>query len=116
MSIELVHPDGSAFELSDVGWQAVLELAAGRGWRPAEILLGLTPPFRINARDAAALAGIVDAAAAAAERGEDVSGDDVVLNSLFSTRSAAHWHRFAAFCRTGEVNVTAAPDDGDSVF
>jgi hypothetical protein len=113
VSIELVHPDGETFEVSDVGWQAVLELAAGRGWRPAEILVGLTPPFRINAREAAGLAGIIDGAAAVAERGEDVSDDDLVLNSLFSTRSAAHWRRFAAFCRAGEVTVRQARDDDE---
>jgi hypothetical protein len=111
MSVELVHSGGERFELSDDGWRAVLELAAGRGWRPAEILLELTPPFRVNAGDAAALAAIVDAAAVVALRGDDVSDDDLVLNSLFSTRSAAHWQRFAAFCRGGEVTVRAGEDE-----
>ena len=108
MSIQLVHPEGETFELSDAGWEAVLEVAAGRGWRAAEILMELKPPFRINARDCAALAGIVEDAASTALRGEDVSPDDVVLNSLFSTRSALHWRRFAAFCRAGEVMVRVA--------
>ena len=110
MSVELVHPGGEVFELSDAGWEAVLELAAARGWRPAEILMELKPPFRINARDCAALAGIVEDAASMALRGEDVSADDIALNSLFSTRSALHWRRFAAFCRAGEVTVRAGED------
>jgi hypothetical protein len=110
MSVELVHPEGDVFELSDAGWEAVLELAAGRGWRAAEILMELKPPFRINARDCAALAGIVHDAANAALRGDDVSADDLVLNSLFSTRSALHWRRFAAFCRAGEVTVRMGED------
>ena len=112
MSIQLTHPDGDTFELTDAGWEAVLDLAAERGWRPAEILMELTPPFRITANDCAALAGVVEHAAGVALRGEDVSADDVVLNSLFSTRSAAHWQRLAAFCRAGEVTVRAGEDDG----
>ena len=116
MSVELVHPGGEGFELSDVGWRAVLELAAGRGWRPAEILLELTPPYRITAHDCAALAGIVEDAANAAARGGDVSPDDVVLNSLFSPRSASHWLRLAAFCRAGEVTVRAGPEREEPTF
>ncbi len=112
MSIELVHPDGETFELTDAGWEAVLDLAAARGWRGAEILMELKPPFRINARDCVALAGIVEDAASTALRGDDVSPDDVVLNSLFSTRSALHWRRLAAFCRAGEVTVRAGEDLG----
>ena len=111
MSVQFVHPDGGTFELSDAGWEAVLDLAAERGWRPAEILMELTPPYRINARDSAALAAIVSDAADVALRGDDVSANDLVLNSLFSTRSAAHWQGFAAFCRSGEVNVRTAADD-----
>ena len=110
MSVELVHPGGETFELTDAGWEAVLDLAAARGWRPAEILMELKPPFRINARDCAALAGIVEDAAGTAIRGDDVSRDDVVLNSLFSTRSALHWRRVAAFCRAGEVMVKAGEE------
>ena len=110
MSVQFVHPEGEVFELSDAGWEAVLELAAARGWRAAEILMELTPPFRINARDCAALAGIVEDAANTALRGDDVSPDDVVLNSLFSTRSALHWRRLAAFCRAGEITVRAGED------
>ena len=110
MSIELIRPAGETFELSDAGWEAVLEVAAARGWRAAEILMELTPPFRITAADCAALAGIVDDAANIALRGEDVSEDDVALNSLFSSRSALHWRRFAAFCRAGEVTVRAGED------
>jgi hypothetical protein len=110
MSVELVHLDGEKFELSDAGWEAVLEVAALWGWRPAEILMELTPPFRVTAPDCAALAAVMEDAANIALRGGDVSADDLALNSLFSTRSALHWRRFAAFCRAGEVTVRAGDD------
>jgi hypothetical protein len=114
VSIELVHPDEEAFVLSDAGWRGVLALAAGRGWQPAEVLAGLTPPFPIKAAHCERLGEIIDAAMDDLEQpkaARDWRADDEVLSALFGRRSAPHWRRFARFCRAGDVVVQAGASD-----
>src|SRR3954470_17312648 len=110
VSIELLHPDGEAFVLSDEGWRGALALAAGRGWQPGEVLAGLKAPFGVKAAHCIRLGEIIDAAMddlSHAKADRDWRADDEVRLSLFSRRSAPHWRRFARFCRAGEVTVQA---------
>ena len=116
MAVELVRPDGDAFELSDPGWRLVLELARAHGWQPTSPPDNPAACRQVDQPGAAALADAVERGLAAMERGEgphaiepdDPSGEQV-LPFMFSPRSSAHWRNFIAFCRRGGFTVTEAP-------
>jgi hypothetical protein len=116
MSVELVHPNGEEFHLSDAGWKVVLRLARQHGWEPA----GRAEDMRSFSREEA------DSFAEAVERGlaeasvlpkptkdeiEEMSEAEA-LPYVFSGRSEQHWRTFAAFCRRGGFSVRESERGG----
>ena len=110
MSVELVHPNGGEFHVSQPGWHAVLKLARRHGWEPgagrAEDMLSF------SREEAADFARAVDAGLAEAwtlpkpvQREIDEMTEDEALPYVFSGRSAAHWRELVAFCRQGGFRV-----------
>ena len=110
MAVELVHPNGEEFHLSQPGWRAVLTLARRHGWEPAagrpEEMLSFS---REEADD---FARAVDIGLAEAwtlprpvQREIDEMSEEEALPYVFSGRSAAHWRDLVAFCRRGGFRV-----------
>jgi len=110
MSVELVHPNGEEFHVSQPGWHAVLKLARRHGWEPAA---GRAEDMLSFSREEAAdFARAVDAGLAEAwtlpkpvQREIDEMTEDEALPYVFSGRSAAHWRELVAFCRQGGFRV-----------
>ena len=116
MSVELVHPNGEEFHLSDLGWRAVLRLARRYGWEPAGRAEGMDSFSREEA----------DGFAEAVERGlaeasvlpkptkreiEEMSEEEA-LPYVFSGRSEGHWRGLTAFCRRGGFAVRSSRRGG----
>jgi hypothetical protein len=110
MSVELVHPNGDAFDLSDLGWRAVLRLARRHGWEPgAGRAEDMTSFSREEADD---LARALDRGLAEAwtlpkptEREIEEMSEDEALPYVFSGRTANHWRHLVAFLRRGGFRV-----------
>ena len=110
MAVELIHPNGEEFHVSQPGWHAVLKLARRHGWEPAA---GRPEDMtRFSREEADDFARAVDAGLAEAwtlprpvQREIDEMTEDQALPYVFSGRSAAHWRQLVAFCRRGGFRV-----------
>jgi hypothetical protein len=110
MPVELIHPNGEEFHLSQPGWRAVLRLARRQGWEP-----GAATPEEMTSfsrEEADDFARAVDAGLAEAwtlpkpvAREIEEMTEDQALPYVFSGRSAAHWRDLVAFCRRGGFRV-----------
>lgn len=110
MSVELIHPNGNSYELSDLGWRAVLRLARRHGWEPGA---GRAEEMNSFSREEAEdFARALDAGLAEAwtlpkptPREIEEMTEDEALPYVFSGRGAAQWRDLVAFCRRGGFRV-----------
>ena len=108
MSIQLTSFNGEEFHLSDPGFAAMKRLVRANGFAT-----DLDPPLSLSGEEARQLAD-------AFERGldklsrlpprpveieEDELADEHLLPHVFTSRSAAHWASFIAFCRRGGLKI-----------
>lgn len=110
MPVELIHPNGEEFHVSQAGWGAVLRLARRHGWEPAAARAEEMTSFgREEADDFARAvdAGLADAWTLPVPQPQELEAmsEDEALHYVFSGRSAAHWRDLVAFCRRGGFRV-----------
>lgn len=110
MSIELTHPNGQTFELSETGWKTVRALGRAYGWEgPMDLSLGL------SREEAEGLAEAVEKGLddltrrprppkRTEEEAEEMSLEEA-LPYLFNKRTEGLWRKFVAFCRGGGFRV-----------
>ena len=116
MSVELVHPNGEEFHLSDLGWKAVLRLARRHGWEPAGRAEEMTSFSREEAESFARAVetGVAEASILPRPTSEEVEGmgEDEALPYVFSGRGEAHWRAFVQFCWRGGFAVRSSRRGG----
>jgi hypothetical protein len=110
MPVELIHPNGEEFHVSEPGWRAVLRLARRHGWEPAAARPEEMVSFSREEADDFARAvdlGLAEAWTLPKPVAHEIEQmtEEEALPYVFSGRSAAHWRDLVAFCRRGGFRV-----------